>query len=139
MAILSDLTEEEKLCSRCGSQPRLWSASGRVTWCRACKNEWQRAYRAGVKLQKRVPKPKRQDGCLIWQGRVNKNSGYGTRTVKGKTVYVHRHAWELVNGPIPEGMTVDHLCEQKLCINVEHMELCSRGDNVKRYYERRGF
>lgn len=110
-----------------------------MTWCKECKTAWQRDYRAGVKRQRRVPKPERRGDCLIWQGRVNPSCGYGQRTVKGKVVYAHRHAWEQVHGPIPDEMTVDHLCEQKLCINVEHMELCSRGDNVKRYYERRGF
>ena len=109
-----------------------------MTWCRDCKNEWQRAYRAGERRFKPVPKPKRRGDCLIWQGYVNPNSGYGTiSTGVGKTGYAHRVAWERVHGAIPDGVTVDHLCEQKLCVNVSHMELCTRGDNVRRYFERR--
>lgn len=45
---------------------------------------------------------------------------------------VHRREWEAVNGPIPDGMTIDHLCRVKLCINVGHMEVVTRSENSKR-------
>ena len=138
MEALADLTEDERLlCNRCHLQPR---ASGkRMTWCRGCKSEWQRGYRAGIKLQRRIPDPVRTEGgCLIFQGRVNPQTGYGQ--VQGPnqtTLYAHRLAWENAHGPIPNGMTIDHLCEVKLCIEPTHLEPCSRGDNVRRYHERR--
>ena len=138
MSALADLTEEERpLCNRCQLRPR--AAGKRMTWCQPCKNEWQRAYRAGVRLQTRIDPPVRTpDGCLIFQGRINPESGYGQLTGPGQTtVYAHRVAWEQAYGPIPEGLTVDHLCEVKLCIEPTHLDLCTRGENTQRYFERR--
>lgn len=47
-------------------------------------------------------------------------------------VYSHRYAWEEVHGAIPEGLTVDHLCGNTLCVNPEHMELVSLATNIAR-------
>jgi hypothetical protein len=37
-------------------------------------------------------------------------------------------------GPIPEGLTIDHLCTNKACVNPEHLEPVTRGENVRRHY-----
>lgn len=74
--------------------------------------------------------------CLAWTGAVQ-SSGYGSVGIgNGKTGLAHRVAWEHARGPIPEGMTVDHLCRFKLCVNVAHMELVSIGENTRRRYDR---
>lgn len=44
----------------------------------------------------------------------------------------HRAAWELLNGPIPEGMTIDHTCKERRCVNVNHMRLLSNFENARR-------
>ena len=44
----------------------------------------------------------------------------------------HRKAWIERNGAIPEGMTIDHLCRTKLCLNVDHMEVVTRSENSRR-------
>jgi hypothetical protein len=44
----------------------------------------------------------------------------------------HRVAWELVNGPIEEGLEIDHLCKVKTCINPEHLEPVSHAENMSR-------
>lgn len=44
----------------------------------------------------------------------------------------HRVAYELELGEIPDGMTVDHLCRNKGCVNPAHMELVTLGENVRR-------
>ena len=74
--------------------------------------------------------------CILWAGAIQ-SAGYGHRGIDGKTYLVHRLAWEEVNGAIPEDMTIDHLCEVRHCINVEHMEVVTRGENVRRYYRNR--
>lgn len=75
------------------------------------------------------------DGCIIWTGAVQ-SSGYGSVTNgKGSSVLVHRREWEHTNGPIAPGMTIDHLCRERLCINVEHMEVVSRAENSRRKNE----
>lgn len=51
------------------------------------------------------------EGCLIYGGATQ--NGYGVFNVGGKAVKAHRYAYEQVNGPIPEGMTLDHECHNK--------------------------
>lgn len=75
-----------------------------------------------------------RDGeCLIWQGAVQ-TSGYGSVTGgrKGFTLLAHRAIYMATVGPIPVGLTIDHLCMVKLCMNVDHMEVVTRGENSRR-------
>ena len=44
----------------------------------------------------------------------------------------HRAAWTAVHGRIPDRMTVDHLCRQRRCVNVEHLRLLSNSENARR-------
>lgn len=74
----------------------------------------------------------RDGDCLIWQGAQN-SRGYGSVTNgHGGSMLAHRKVWESVNGPIPEGLTIDHLCMTPLCLNVEHMEVVTRAENARR-------
>ena len=70
--------------------------------------------------------------CVVHPNRPNKVTGYVQVKIGGKNFYVHRLAWEAVHGPIPDGLTVDHSCFNRACINVEHMELTTRGENARR-------
>lgn len=68
--------------------------------------------------------------CWIWKGTVSR---YGQiRLRNGKTARAHRVAYELFNGPIPEGFTIDHLCMNKLCVNPEHLEAVTSKENTHR-------
>lgn len=69
--------------------------------------------------------------CLIFTGTDNGN-GYGQFTYNGRTGYIHRYAWERVHGPIPDGLTVDHLCRVRMCAEVAHMELVDAVTNFRR-------
>ena len=75
----------------------------------------------------------RDGDCLIWQGAIQ-SKGYGSVTGgrKGITKLAHRVIYEASVGLIPEGMTIDHLCQEKRCLNVEHMEVVTRGENSRR-------
>lgn len=66
-------------------------------------------------------------------------NGYGRRYGgPGRSpVLVHRYAYELLVAPIPEGMTIDHLCLVKQCVNPQHMEVVTRGENTRRAHVRR--
>lgn len=60
-------------------------------------------------------------GCWEWQGAQN-GKGYGRITVEGRSLYVHRVAYEAFIGPIPDGLTIDHLCRTRHCANPWHMD-----------------
>lgn len=65
--------------------------------------------------------------CVLWTGPVSSN-GYGRQGHE----YAHRIAWEAVHGPIPAGMQIDHLCRVRLCVNVDHLELVTQAENIRR-------
>ena len=83
----------------------------------------------------------RGDACWLWAGGVNQ-WGYGTfrRTLSPgvhRSVLAHRRAWELLVGPIAEGLTLDHLCEERLCVRPSHLEPVTNAENVRRRHARR--
>jgi len=78
------------------------------------------------------------DGCWLWTGGLNK-SGYAGLKVDGKTVLAHRWIYEAQVGAIPEGMTIDHMCGVKHCVNPAHLRPLSLGDNGRAHWrEQRG-
>jgi hypothetical protein len=79
------------------------------------------------KVNKRGP-----DECWPWTAAVGKH-GYGVLGVgPHKTTTAPRFAYELLVGPIPKGLTIDHLCRNRLCVNPNHLEVVTRGENVLR-------
>lgn len=59
--------------------------------------------------------------CILGDG-YNLN-GYRARKKAGKIRYLHRVAWEEKNGPIAEGLFIDHTCKNRACVNVAHLRL----------------
>lgn len=70
-------------------------------------------------------------GCWIWQGAPGKN-GYGRMSIGDRLQYVHRLSYEHHVGPIPDGLTIDHLCRVRMCINPEHLEPVTFAENTRR-------
>ena len=62
------------------------------------------------------------DDCWLWQGLVLQ-SGYGQFVIEGKKWRVHRYAWTLYEGEIPEGLVIDHMCRVRVCLKREHLQL----------------
>lgn len=63
--------------------------------------------------------------------------GYVRVWVDGRRVLAHRLAYEKVRGPIPEGMELDHLCRNRSCCNVEHLEPVTHRVNAQRAANRK--
>jgi HNH endonuclease len=67
------------------------------------------------------------DKCWPWGGTIQ-SKGYGL--VGGRLV--HRVVYELVRGPIPAGLTIDHLCRNRRCANPSHLEAVTMQENYRR-------
>lgn len=74
------------------------------------------------------------DDCWPWLASVH-GGGYGQVSSGGRggtMLTAHRVAWELTRGPIPEGLVVDHLCNNRRCCNPDHLKPCTDRENVLR-------
>lgn len=77
-----------------------------------------------------------ESGCHEWRGRVS-SAGYGVITVvqsgyQTRTFSAHKAAFELSRGRVPEGMVLDHLCRNRICVNPDHLEVVTQRENVMR-------
>jgi hypothetical protein len=120
--------------------------------CRACQNEQNRKsymrHRERVRDRRRRPrlstsekatrdcarfwaKVEKTDGCWFWRARIIA-TGYGSFSLDGRKVMAHRFAYELLVGPIPEDLELDHLCRVRHCVNPAHLEPVTHRENILR-------
>jgi DNA-binding CsgD family transcriptional regulator len=71
----------------------------------------------------------RSDDCHLWKGSTDLN-GYGKLNVGGETRGAHRLAYEWEHGDIPDGLMIDHKCNNKGCVNPDHLRLVTREENA---------
>jgi DNA-directed RNA polymerase subunit RPC12/RpoP len=71
-----------------------------------------------------------QTGCWVWQAGSGR---YGALSKGGKKVAAHREMWERMRGPLPNGATVHHRCENKRCVNPSHLQVMRRGTHTRRH------
>lgn len=71
------------------------------------------------------------DDCWNWFGAMLPN-GYGSIQRDRRQTGAHRAMFELLRGPIPDGMVIDHLCRNRRCVNPAHMEPVTSRVNVLR-------
>lgn len=80
-----------------------------------------------------VPKfevdPKTQ--CWPWIACLGAG-GYGVIRFKGRNLYAHRASYEAFVGPVPDGLTLDHLCRVRHCVNPAHLDPVTMGENIRR-------
>lgn len=76
-------------------------------------------------------KVEKTDGCWLWTGMLAWN-GYGLFYVAKRLKRAHRIAYAELAGPIPEGLSLDHLCRVRHCVNPAHLEPVPNRTNVLR-------
>lgn len=70
-------------------------------------------------------------GCWIWHGAKN-SRGYGCLGLRKTPWLAHRLAYTMCVGPIPDGLTIDHMCAEKRCVNPAHLEPVTIRQNIQR-------
>jgi len=73
----------------------------------------------------------RDTGCWMWTGALHP-AGYGRFTEDQVIVMAHRAAYELFRGPIQNGLSIDHLCRVRACVNPDHLEAVTMHTNLHR-------
>jgi hypothetical protein len=123
-------------CSIDGCQRESWAA-GR------CHSHYEHHRRTGRdrgpfpetfedRFWEKVTSPHVPDRCWIWQAATDGGSRYGSIYRDGRLVRAHRVAYEMLVGPIPDGLVIDHLCRVTLCVNPAHMEVVTQRENIMR-------
>ncbi len=71
-------------------------------------------------------------GCWIWTAFLTRGYGHFTTTTDGHQVTkkAHRIAYELLVGPIPDGLCIDHVCRTRSCCNPEHLRPVTWRENI---------
>lgn len=70
--------------------------------------------------------------CWVWMPKPQK-SGYGSFGVPGRSIgYAHRYSYELNIGPIPDGLHIDHVCRNRICVRPAHLEAVTQQENNRR-------
>lgn len=88
-----------------------------------------RAWRQLPALDRIIMRSEQAGPCVVFTGRKTPD-GYGRMTLGGSEVSPHRVAWEALVGPIPDGMTIDHLCRNRTCWWPDHLRVVEKKTNT---------
>lgn len=130
-----------KKCSIDGCERPRWARG----WCGTHLSRWKKT---GDPLGLLTPSPEErhnqrvaffwanvdeggEDDCWLWQRRLT-SRGYGQMRGFDGQVSSHRFAYELLVGPVPEGLQLDHLCRNRACCNPAHLEPVTVRENLLR-------
>lgn len=75
--------------------------------------------------------------CWEWTARRSPETGYGQAWANGTQRLAHRAVYELMVGPIPDGLQLDHLCRNRACVNPDHLEPVTSTESNRRMHAAR--
>lgn len=125
-----------KNCERCGAEferPKDYSSrqwDERRFCSRSCGNRAPSKYSDPLERFSKHVMPEPNSGCWLWLGTESAH-GYGQIRINGKWMLAHRLSHEIHKGSIPEGASVLHHCDNRLCVNPDHIYPGSAADNVR--------
>ncbi len=125
--------KQQKLCEcGCGKPVRLASkTNAKRGWVKGQPIRFIVGHASRKQYNTVVFRVDKKTGCWLWQGSKT-SMGYGNLRANSQYVLAHRYMYELVKEKIPDGLTLDHLCRNKLCINPAHLEPVTHAENCRR-------
>lgn len=134
---------ESKVCSTCGKTFRRKVGFSRTSWLRQkyCSRDClfgqkTLADRLWEKVDKNGPLPGLRPElgpCWVWTASTKNGYGQiGSGGHRGPPVLAHRVSYELLVGPVPDGLELDHLCRNRRCVNPAHLEPVTHRENALR-------
>ena len=79
-----------------------------------------------------LSKSKKVNDCIVWQGALIEGYGRIYKDKNHRFTRVHRVMYEAIKGKIPKGLVLDHLCRNRACVNVDHLEAVTDRVNLSR-------
>lgn len=123
----------------CGKHYTRWRKAGRLDDPQRIINDPEARFWSKVDKDGPLPKWAPCLGpCWLWTPPVDRSTGYGRINIDRSNIGAHRFAYELLVGPIPEGLQIDHLCRVRACVNPAHLEPVTVSENVRREMFARG-
>lgn len=75
-------------------------------------------------------KVEKTETCWFWRNDTDCH-GYGQFHIDGKKMSAHQVSWMLLNGPIPAGLEMDHICRNKGCVRPDHLRAVTHQQNIR--------
>jgi hypothetical protein len=73
---------------------------------------------------------KREDHCWIWLGAIDNRDGYGRFYDGINSGTAYGFAYRYAKGAVPDGLVIDHICANRLCVNPDHLRCVTNTENV---------
>jgi len=90
----------------------------------------RRKYVRGTISERLAAWSEERDGCLVYAGKLN-YAGYARIYTPDGPRYAHRLVYQIAHGPVPDEMRVDHMCHNRACIRLDHLQLVTQKQNCE--------